>query len=470
MQAYFGGRLGPILAAVMFFAAAASAAPKPADPAAVARQLRDKALTDDWGYRFLEGLTTEVGPRLPGTPQMERSVAWTQAQMKAAGYDRVYAESFPMSIWLRGEERAEIVAPAPQGLVITALGNSVATPPEGIEADVALFRTFADLLAAPFGYLKGKIAVVTPRMIRAEDGSGYGAMSGTLRGRAPSEAAKRGAVAVLIRSVGTDTHRIAHTGAMRYADDTPKIPAAALSNPDADQLERLAARGTVRLRLVLTPKFIPDGRSWNVVGEIRGREKPNELVLIGGHLDSWDLGTGAVDDGAGVAITAAAGRLIAQLPKRPKRTIRVILFGAEERGFSGEAYAKAHAAEAPNMVVMSESDFGADTIYSLRVPEGAEKSPFTLALVDVLAPLGINLGYDPARFGGSDFSELQELGVPVILLRQRGTDYFDLHHTSDDTLDKVDPKAIRQNVAAWASFAYLAAEMDFNLRKPAAPK
>lgn len=445
------------------------AGPK-ADPAAIAGQLRDKALKDDWGYRFLEGLTTEVGPRLPGTPQMERSVAWTQAQMKAASYDKVYAESFPMSLWLRGEETAEVVAPAAQKLVITALGNSVATPSEGIEAPIALFRSFADLLAAPVGSLAGKIAVVTPRMIRAEDGSGYGVMSGTMRGRAPSEAAKRGAVAILIRSVGTDTHRIAHTGAMRYAEDAPKIPAAALSNPDADQLERLAARGAVKLRLVLTPKFIPDGQSWNVVGEIRGREMPNELVLIGGHLDSWDLGTGAVDDGAGVAIAAAAGRLIAQLPKRPKRTIRVILFGAEERGFSGAAYAKAHAAEAPNMVVMSESDFGADTIYSFRVPEGADKAPLTLALIDALAPLGINLGFDPARFGGSDFSELQELGVPVILLRQRGADYFDLHHTSDDTIDKVDPKAIAQNVAAWAAFTYLAAEMDIDLRKPAAPK
>ena len=260
-----------------------------------------------------------------------------------------------------------------------------------------------------------------------------------------------------------------HTGAMRYLDDAPKIPAGALSNPDADQLERLAARGSVRVHLVLTPTVVPNAQSWNVVAEIKGREKPDEMVLIGGHLDSWDLGTGAIDDGAGVAIAAGAGRLIQKLPHHPKRTIRVILFGAEERGFSGEAYAKAHA-ETGKMVVASESDFGARPVYSLRVPAGTDKSPFAVALAGALMPLGVYSSAEPARFGGSDFDELQQAGVPVISLRQRGSDYFDLHHTADDTFDKVDPKELAQNVAVWADFAYLAAEMDIDLRQPATAK
>jgi hypothetical protein len=452
----------------VLLAAPANASPK-SDPSAVARRLAQTAATDDWSYRFLEGLTTEVGERLAGTPAMERAALWAQAQLKRAGFDKVTAESFPMTGWVRGAESAQVVAPAPQSLIVTALGNSVATPADGITAEIALFRTYAELIAAPAGSLKDKIAVVTQRMVRAEDGSGYGVMSGSVRGRGASEAARRGAAAYLCRSVGTDNHRIAHTGAMRYADDAPRIPAAALSNPDADQLERLAARGAVKIHLLLTPTSSPDAQSWNIVAEVKGRERPDEIVLIGAHLDSWDLGTGATDDGAGVAIVAGAGRLIAALPRHPKRTVRVILFGAEERGFSGAAYAAAHKTEAARMVVASESDFGARTVYALRLPEGTEKSPFALALTSALTPLGINLSADPARFGGSDFDELQDLGVPVISLRQRGADYFDIHHTADDTFDKVDPQELAQNVAVWADFAYLAAETDIDLRKAAPP-
>lgn len=455
------------LALAALFATSALAAPKP-DPTATARQLGQTALKDDWSYKFLEGLTTEVPKRLGGSPEMKIAAEWAAARLKKAGFDSVTIEPFPMTGWARGAESAAVVSPAPQNLVITALGNSVATPAEGIDVEIALFRSYAELLAAPAGSLTGKIAVVTQRMVRAEDGSGYGVMSGSVRGKGASEAARRGAIAYLCRSIGTDNHRIAHTGAMFYAEDAPKIPAAALSNPDADQLERLAARGPVKVHLLLTPTSFADAQSYNVVAEIKGREKPDEFVLIGGHLDAWDLGTGAIDDGAGVAIAAGAGRLIAALPRHPKRTIRVILFGAEERGFSGAAYSKAHAAEAPKIVVGSESDFGARPVYALRVPAGTEKSPFSVALNAALVPLGVNLSGDPARFGGSDFDELQELGMPVISLRQRGIDYFDLHHTADDTFDKVDPAELAQNVAVWASFAYLAAETEIDLRAPVA--
>jgi hypothetical protein len=430
---------------------------------AVAGHLAAAALTDGWSYRFLTGLTTEIGQRLAGTAAEARAADWAQRQLAAAGFTNVHAESFPFKAWVRGRESAEVIAPAAQHLVITTLGGSVATPAAGIEAEVALFHSYAALLAAPAGSLAGKIAVVTQRMIRVEDGSGYGAVN-PIRRAGPSEAAKRGAVAYLLRSLGTDNHRLPHTGALNYAGDAPRIPAAALSNPDADQLERLAARGPVRIRLVLTPTVRDDARSVSVVGEVKGRELPDEIVLIGAHLDSWDLGTGATDDGAGDAIVAGAARLIAALPRHPKRTVRVVLFGAEEMDESGPAYARAHAAEAAHIVIAGESDFGARPVYAVQVPPGAAQSAFTTALVDTLTPFGVILGREPARFAGDDIRPLQALGVPVISLRQNGLDYFDFHHTADDTLDKVDPKELAQCVAAWAAFAYLAAETDVDFR------
>ena len=436
-----------------------------------AKALSVKALGDGWTYKFLEGLTTEVGPRLPGTDNMTHAIKWSQEKLKAAGFDKVYAEPFAMSAWLRGAESAHVISPRMQPLAITALGNSVATPAEGIDAEIALFRSYAELLAAPEGSLRGKIAVVTERMVRMQDGGGYGAAV-VIRAVGAVEAGKRGAIAFLIRSIGTDTHRVPHTGAMsseRYNAAKVRIPAAAMSNPDADLLERMAERGPVKLHLLLTPTMVEKSQSANVVAEIRGREKPDEIVLIGGHLDSWDLGTGAIDDGAGVAIAAGAGRLIAALPRHPKRTIRVILFGAEERGFSGDAYARAHEKEAPRMRIMAESDFGARKIMALQVPGGVIESDFTKGLMSAFGPLGIMLSREPARFGGSDFEGLEKIGVPVVSMRQNGLDYFDIHHTPDDTFDKIDSAELAQNVAAYAAFAYLAAEMDVDFRTPAKP-
>jgi len=357
----------------------------------------------------------------------------------------------------------------PQHLAVTTLGGSVATDANGVEAEISLFRTYDDLLAAAPGSLNGKIAVVTQRMVRAQDGSGYGAAN-QFRRRGPSEAAKRGAVAYLLRSLGTDNHRLPHTGALSYEDGAPRIPAAALAIPDADQLERLAALGPVRIRLLLTPTIRESAPSWNVVGEIKGGERPDEIVLIGGHLDSWDLGTGATDDGAGVAIVFGAGRLIAGLPQRPSRTIRVVLFGAEEMNFSGAAYAQAHQEETAKIVVASEADFGARNVYSVQLPAGAAANDFGRTLDRIIAPLGANLDRRPALGGGDDIRELQKAGVPVVSLRQDGLDYFDTHHTADDTLDKIDPKQLNQAVAVWSAFTYLAAasDVDFRSLTPAA--
>jgi Zn-dependent M28 family amino/carboxypeptidase len=300
-------------------------------------------------------------------------------------------------------------------------------------------------------------------MVRTQDGSGYGAAN-QIRRYGPSEAARRGAVAYLLRSLGTDSHRLPHTGALNYEDGAPRIPAAALAIPDADQLERLAALGPVRIRLLLTPTIQENAPSWNVVGEVKGPERPDEVVLIGGHLDSWDLGTGATDDGAGIAIAFGAARLIAGLPQRPGRTIRVVLFGAEEMNFSGAAYAQAHEGETGKIVVAGEADFGARNVYSVQLPGAAADSDFGHMLERIIAPLGANVDRRPALGGGDDIRELQKAGVPAVSLRQDGLDYFDTHHTADDTLDKIDPKQLDQAVAVWSAFTYLAAASDVDFR------
>jgi hypothetical protein len=417
-----------------------------------ASSLGQRALNDPAAFDFVESLTTEIGQRLAGTEAHRRAVAWAEARLKAAGFENVHSEPFTFPAWIRGAESAEIVGSVPQYLAVTALGGSVATDVSGIEAEISLFRTYDDLLAAAPGSLNGKIAVVTQRMVRAQDGSGYGAAN-PIRRYGPSEAAKRGAVAYLLRSLGTDSHRLPQ-----------RIPAAALAIPDAEQLERLAALGPVRIRLLLTPTVQENAPSWNVVGEIKGRERPEEIVLIGGHLDSWDLGTGATDDGAGIAIVFGAARLIAGLPQRPSRTIRVVLFGAEEMNFSGAAYAQAHEGETGKIVVAGEADFGARNVYSVQLPGVAAASDFGHTLERIIAPLGANVDRRPALGGGDDIRELQKAGVPAVSLRQDGLDYFDTHHTADDTLDKIDPKQLDQAVAVWSAFTYLAAASDVDFR------
>ncbi len=434
----------------------------PADPGQVAAGLRDKALTDPTAYSVVESLTTEIGGRPAGSAAAARAKDWGLARLKALGFENVHAEPFPIIAWARGAESAEVTAPYPQKLQILGLGTSVPTPPGGIEAEIALFHSYADLLAAPPGSLTGKIAVVTQPMTRTQDGSGYGFAS-RIRTTGPTEAARRGAVAFLVRSISTSGSRLPHTGAMHRAE--PRIPAAALGVPDAELLDRMVARGQpVRVRLVLNSTETVDAPAWNVVGEIRGSEKPDEVVVIGGHLDSWDPGQGAIDDGAGVAITVGAAKLIADLPRHPRRTIRVVMFGDEELDYSGKAYAEAHAAEAPNIVAVGESDLGADPAWSLALPKGAAGAPALRPLASVLAPLKVFIADQPAQFAGSDFAELQQAGVPVWDYAQDAGRYFDIHHSADDTLDKVSPEGLRQNVAAWAALVYLIADSDIDLR------
>ena len=429
---------------------------------ATAAALRDKALTDSTAYDFLSDLTTEIGSRRAGSSAEHRAAQLAVKKLTAMGFANVHIESFAVPGWTRGEEKAELVGENAQRLVIAALGGSVATPPEGIEAEVAAFATYKDMLDAPAGSLKGKIAVVLEPMVRTQDGSGYG-MDYMIRGMGASEASKRGAVAYLLRSLATDESRAPHTGAMTYAPQVAQIPAAALSAIDADQITRLVARGkALRMKVVLTPHFEPGETADTVVADVIGSEKPQEMVLIGGHLDSWDLGTGAIDDGAGVATATAAAKLILDLPRHPKRTVRLVLFGAEEIGKANGAFAKVHGADQANFVIASECDFGAEPVYQVKLPNGAAQSPFGQTLSRALKPLPAFISPVAARDGGADFEDLEQ--TPKAELQQDGTHYFDLHHTAEDTLDKVSPQRLARLVAAWTAFTYLAAETDVDFR------
>ncbi|WP_442800510.1 M20/M25/M40 family metallo-hydrolase [Sphingomonas sp. EC-HK361] len=419
----------------------------PIDPAV--EDMRDAALKDDVAYDIVEGLTTEVGPRLAGTEAEARARTWAVAKLKALGFKNVRAEPYQMPVWVRGAETAEIVSPFPQKLYLTALGNSGATPAEGLTAPVAVFKDFNALLAAPDSAVKDRIVYVGNAMEPTQDGSGYGA-NGAARFVGPALAARKGAAAMVIRSIGTDHHRIPHAGLTNFPDGVTPIPAAALSVPDAEQIERMADRGKpITLHLTLTPRQIGTRESGNIIAEVPGTDPKAGIVLIGGHLDSWDLGTGAIDDASGVAITAAAAKRLLDSGKRPRRTIRVVWWGSEEvGGFGGRDYAARHGKE--RHVVAAESDFGADRVwrFETNLPESAKAVGDRLQVA--LSPLGITRGTGTAG-DGSDIGPIVALGVAGVDLNQSGLRYFDTHHTPDDTLDRIDPEQLRQNVAAWTA-------------------
>jgi hypothetical protein len=429
----------------------------------IATSLRDKANNDDSAYEILKSLTTEVGARHPGTPGEKAGIEWGVNKLKALGFDKVYTEDVKMNGWLRGVETAEILLPSYQKMIITALGRSKSTPEGGLEAEIVHFQSYADLEKVADGSLKGKIAFISNRMERLKNGGGYGPAN-IARSKGHELAAKKGAEALLIRSIGTEDHRNPHTGATNVAMGYTAVPAVALSNPDADQLVRLMDYGhSPKIRLNIQTKDLGPIVTKNVIGEITGRELPSEVVVIGGHLDSWDLGTGAVDDGAGVAIAMATGAFIKEHAKiRPRRTIRVILWGAEELGLIGaRAYAKAREEDGSiaNHVIGSESDFGAGPIYGLQ--SSTNVSPNAIHVVDTMAGIMGKLGVSRRSgntSGGPDMIPLAALGVPALNMMQDGTDYFDLHHSPDDTFDKVNPEHMRQNLAVWTVFTFIAAE------------
>jgi len=433
---------------ILFAALLATSAPLVAAPLTPIEvgALRDTALKDDYAWDIVEGLTTEVGQRLAGTEAEARGRVWAVAKLKAMGFANVRVEPFDMPVWTRGPEGAEIIAPFPQKLAIAALGNSGTTPPAGITGEIVHFDSVEALETAPDAAVRGKIVFISQAMPRTQDGSGYGYFGGPRR-KGPGIAGKKGAMAIVVRSIGTDHHRNPHTGVMSFEGVRP-IPAGALAVPDAEQLVRIIKRGKpVTMHLTLVSETHP-GRSGNVIAELPGRDPAAPILLVGGHLDSWDLGTGAIDDGAGVAIATAAAKRIMDAG-RPLRTIRIVWFGAEEPGiFGGLAYQAAHGKE-PHYAA-AESDFGADLVWKVNSKLGEARKPEAVALQLALAPLGVVPGATDEA-DGSDIDPLIEGGVPGVGLSQDGTGYFDLHHTPDDTLDKIDPEKLRQNVAVWTT-------------------
>ncbi|WP_221030392.1 M20/M25/M40 family metallo-hydrolase [Actomonas aquatica] len=439
-----------------------------ADPPELDPQLRQQAetliaaaLESELAYNLVESLTTEVGPRLAGSAAEARARDWATAKLTDLGFSHVRVEPFEIEGWERHAESAAITAPFPQALTVTALGNSVPTPAEGLTGTVARFDSLDALLAsddAPEA-LAGRIVFVDETMTRTQDGSGYG-NAVRKRYQAATAGQARGAIAALIRSVGTSHHRFAHTGSMGYGDVGHSIPTAALAAPDADQLTRALQRGDVSVRLKLHTEILGPMPSGNVIAEIPGRTHPEEIVLLGAHLDSWDLAPGAIDDGAGVAIVTAAARLLLEHDLQPRRTVRIVLFGAEEVGLrGGRAYAAAHAATLPQHVAAAESDFGADIIWRLDTNLPPERTYWGEHLYTLLKPLGVGRGTNETT-GGPDIGPLVPGGATPFALRQNGWDYFDYHHTPNDTLDKIDPVKLRQNVAAYVAFAWLMANID----------
>ncbi len=400
-------------------------------------------------WDIVADLTTEIGARLDGSPREAAARDWAVARLTSLGFKNVHIEPFTIPGFVRGAESARLTGPYPHNLHITALGNSVPTPKGGLTAEVVYFASLDALKAAPAGSLTGKVAFIDNQMLPNQDGSGYGPY-GNARRQGPAVAASKGAVAAVIRSAGTDHNRDPHTGGTNFPAGSKAIPAGAVSAPDADLIARIAATGKpMTINLVLESHPQANMPSGNVIADLPGRDPSLPPILVACHLDSWDLGTGAIDDGAGCAIVAAAA-LRAQQGGQPLRTIRVLWAGSEELGgFGGIAYAKAHAGE-PHALAM-ESDFGADRVWRVDLNLAAANKPLGAKVSAALAPMGIVTGTTKAG-GGTDVEPIiaaQKLAV--VDLQQDGTRYFDLHHTPDDTLDKIDPAQLEQNVAAWTA-------------------
>jgi carboxypeptidase Q len=416
------------------------------------------ALTSDHAYARLAHLTDHIGNRISGSQNLERAIAWAITEMKRDGLDNVRTEKVMVPHWVRGEESLEMLAPVPRKLQMLGLGNSVGTPAEGITAEAVVVRSF-DELDRLGEQVRGKIVVYNAPFVN------YGATV-EYRLRGASRAARYGAVAALVRSITPVSLQTPHTGAMNYDPEQPKIPVAAVTIEVAEFLQRMNDRGDhPRLKLKMEAKFLPDAESANVIAEIKGSEKPDEVIVIGGHFDSWDVGQGAHDDGGGCIVAWETVRLLKELGLRPRRTIRVVLWTNEENGLrGGTAYHDAHKAEIAKHILAIESDSG---VYR---PEGfglVDTAPLQVRsnLLEIAKLLsGIGADQIAADGGGADISPMMHDGVPGASLDVDGTHYFDIHHTHADTLDKVNPRELALCVATMAVMAYTVADMPESLK------
>jgi carboxypeptidase Q len=433
--------------------------------------LRDAALTSDYAYRQLAYLTENIGPRPTGSAQADAAAHYVADALRVVGLD-AKLEEVVVPHWVRGAETAELVewpgktAGTTQKIVLTALGGSTATAANGLIAEVIVVRNFDELKALGKEKIAGKIVLFNEKFdVQKASAGHWGEAYGEAvqyRATGAKAAADLGAAAALVRSVGGADYRLPHTGYSAPAG----IPAGAVTAEDAELMAHLAQQGVVRMHLTLTPQMLPDVTSYNVVADLKGSEHPEEVVIVSGHLDSWDLGTGAIDDGAGVVIAMGAVQLMKELHLQPKRTIRVIAWMNEETGSRGaKAYAKAHEGEVANHVAALESDLGAGHPMGFDAKVSAAAISALRPMGMVLSPIGANLMSASTDDVGADISPLAAAGVPTFGVMQDGRVYFNYHHTAADTLDKVAPRELRENVAAMAVLAFTLAEMPERLPK-----
>ena len=431
--------------------------------------IKAAALTDGYAYGQLAHLTENIGQRSTGSAGAKVAVDYVGAQLRDLGLD-VHLEEVKVRHWVRGAESAELVdAPgfAPgtqQKIVLTSLGGSTSTGAGGITADVIVVDNFDQLKAMGRDMVAGKIVLFNEKFDkqRAESGSAIAAYRAIVgyRETGPKAAAEVGAVGALVRSIGGD-YRLPHTG----DSDPAGIPAAAVTAEDADLIAHLSAEGTVRMHLTLTPQKLPDETSYNVIGDLKGTEHPEQIVIVSGHLDSWDLGTGATDDGAGVVIAMEAAQILQQLHLHSKRTLRVIAWMDEENdGAGSRQYLKDNQSEFPNHIAAIESDVGASHPLGFVMNTSAAAVESLKPVQTILSSIGANVFQENSHPAGvTDIAPMSEKGVPVLGVMQDGRDYYNYHHTAADTLDKVKPAELRENAAAIAVMAYALANMKNSL-------
>ena len=438
----------------------------PAQLATMAK-LRDEALADPYALDELRHLTDNIGPRISGSPQAQAAVEYVAAEMRALGAE-VTLEKTTVPHWVRGVETGALLAwkgQAPgttQKIVLTALGSSVATPADGLTAEVVVVNDWADLKTHDPATLKGRIVLFNKKFdkqLAAQEGGIYAYGSAVqYRAAAPIVGASVGAAAVLVRSVGGADYRIPHTGQTMYADGIPKIPAAAVTAEDADLLANLTSQGPVSMHLTLTPQTLPDATSYNVIADWKGTEHPEQVVVVSGHLDSWDLGTGAIDDGAGVVVSMQAIHLLQKLGIHPKRTVRFIAWMSEEEGSQGAAtYIKEHEKEVANHIGAIESDLGAGHPDGVMYAGKPALDDWLRPVAQALAPIGAET-FRSSPETGEDIAVLTEKGVPSFAPSQDGRFYFNYHHTPADTFDKVNPRELSENAAVMTVLAYALAD------------
>ncbi len=427
--------------------------------------IKSVALNDDYAYRQAAHLTENIGPRLAGSPQATAAANYVADELRHLGL-QVHLEPVTVPHWVRGAEAAELVeypAMVPgttQKIVLTALGGSTSTPSDGITAEVITVDNFEELQALGRDKVSGKIVLFNEPFDKHKAAAGYAFASYgeavSYRGAGPKAAADLGAVAGLVRSVGNADYRLPHTGFSIPAG----IPAAAVTAEDADLIAHLTAQGKVRMHLTLTPQKLPDETSYNVVADLKGSQHPEQVVIVSGHLDSWDLGTGAIDDGAGVVMAMETAEIFQRLHLRPTRTLRVVAWMDEETGGSGsKAYNTEHSKDFANYVAAIESDSGAAHPLGFDMKAAPAAMEALRPIQSVLMSIGATLLQPSTYPPGADIAGMSEAGVPAFGLMQDGRTYFNYHHTAADTLDKIDPGELRENAATMAVLAYALTNM-----------